>query len=111
MVRGAFESETIASLSTSAGRSMLHVSLSIHVSPMPSLDHGDEKDIIQDFINDAVVANADSIEVVRTEELFATGWAWRVSGRRWIAATIRARSCLVPSLASSLLADGLMKSL
>ena len=78
---------------------------------MPSLDHGDEKHIIKDFINDAVVANADSIEMVRTEELFATGWAWRVSGRQWIAATIRARSCLVPSLASSLLADGLMKSL
>gem|GEM_PF-2091317 len=78
VVRGAFESETIESSSTSASRSMLHVSLSIYVSPMPSLDHGDEEHIIQDFINDAVVANADSIEVVRTRELFATGWAWRV---------------------------------
>ena len=111
VVRGAFESETIASLSTSAGRSMPHASLSVYVSPMPSLDRGDEEHIIQDFINDAVVANADSIEVVRTEELFATGWAWRVSGRRWIPATIRARSCLVASRASSLLADGLMRIL
>jgi len=110
VVRGAFESETIESLSTSAGRSMRHVSLSIYVSPMSSLDHGDEEHIIQDFINDAVVANADSIEVVRTRELFATGRGGE-SGRRWIAATIRARSCLVASRASSLFADGLMRIL
>ena len=46
----------------------------VDIFPMPDLDYEDDQVFVLDRVDDAVVAFADAVEVVRTSELFDPVW-------------------------------------
>lgn len=45
---------------------------------MRSLDHGDEKHIVEDLVDHSIIADPDPMWVIRPSNRLGADWAWRV---------------------------------